>query len=547
VKPAQEDTGLPAAEIQAQLDRIERSSEFITSERGRRFFRYVVEETIAGRGDRIKAYSIATQVLERGDGFDPQQDPVVRIEAGRIRRALERYYLTAGRMDPIVTTIPKGGYVPVFARRGRSESWRRPPLELATHAGPSQSSQPTVPRFLHPDGPSLLVTPFTYLGDEPSSRIYALGLTEEVIDQLARFKELVVVVGRDADHQGNAAIAPGPPVRYALEGSVRTSGSRIRFTTRLMDRENDGVLWSHTYDDDLSVRDLLSFQEATAQAIAATLGQPYGLVYRADFGHPSRHHPDDLEAYSGTLAYYAYRLELDPRRHASVRTILERVVDRFPEYATAWALLAMIYIDEYRFGYNPRPGVPLVLDRALDAANRAVELDPENGRALQAQMLALLFTEHVEAALAIGERALALNPNDVELMSEVGTRHALAGDRKRGIALLQRALSFRPIHARYYFAQLASVSFYNRDLPAAIDYIRKGSFDNNIVTTLMATAIFAQADSIEEAQRAAARARELQPNLSDWLREQIPTRNLRPEDRAYFVEGLRKAGLALDS
>ena len=208
MKLAQEDTGLPAAEIQAQLDRIERSSEFITSERGRRFFRYVVEETIAGRGDRIKAYSIATQILDRGDSFDPQQDPVVRIEAGRIRRALERYYLTAGRMDPIVTTIPKGGYVPVFARRGRSESWRKPPLELATHAGPSQSPQPTVPRFLHPDGPSLLVIPFTYLGDEPSSRVYALGLTEEVIDQLARFKELVVVVGRDADHQGNAAIAP---------------------------------------------------------------------------------------------------------------------------------------------------------------------------------------------------------------------------------------------------------------------------------------------------------------------------------------------------
>ena len=162
-------------------------------------------------------------------------------------------------------------------------------------------------------------------------------------------------------------------------------------------------------------------------------------------------------------------------------------------------------------------------------------------------MLALMFTEHVEAALAIGERALALDPNDVELMSEVGTRHAMSGDRKRGIALLQRALSFRPIHACYYFAQLASVSFYNRELPAAIEYIRKGSFDNNIITTLLAAAIFAQADSIDEAQRAAARARELQPNLSDWLREQIPTRNLRPEDRAYFVEGLRKAGLALDS
>ena len=166
-------------------------------------------------------------------------------------------------------------------------------------------------------------------------------------------------------------------MRYALEGSVRTS--EVASASRHALWIARTTAWWLPYDDDLSVRDLLSFQEATAQAIAATLGQPYGLVYRADFGHPSQHHPDDLEAYSGTLAYYAYRLELDPRRHASVRTILERVVDRFPAYATAWALLSMIYIDEYRFGYNPRPGVPSVLDRALDAANRAVGLDPENG------------------------------------------------------------------------------------------------------------------------------------------------------------------------
>src|SRR5262245_44954438 len=92
----QETVALRASDILEQLERIERSPEFIISDRGRRFLRFVVEETVAGRGDRIKAYSIGTQVFERSDTFDPQYDPVVRIEAGRIRRALERYYLVAG-------------------------------------------------------------------------------------------------------------------------------------------------------------------------------------------------------------------------------------------------------------------------------------------------------------------------------------------------------------------------------------------------------------------------------------------------------------------
>ena len=100
-------------------------------------------ETLSGRADRIKAYSIAVEVFGRGASFDPQSDPVVRIEAGRVRRALERYYLTAGSSDPIAITIPKGSYVPVFSRerhcrtRGRfrwNQSLRRlqnPPTERA--------------------------------------------------------------------------------------------------------------------------------------------------------------------------------------------------------------------------------------------------------------------------------------------------------------------------------------------------------------------------------------------------------------------------------
>ena len=122
-----------SSEIRAQLERILASPDFNVPERARAFLKYVVTETLSGRADRIKAYSIAIEVFGRGASFDPQSDPVVRIEAGRVRRALERYYLTAGSSDPIAITIPKGSYVPTFSRdicrtRGRfrrNQSLRR--------------------------------------------------------------------------------------------------------------------------------------------------------------------------------------------------------------------------------------------------------------------------------------------------------------------------------------------------------------------------------------------------------------------------------------
>ena len=97
-------------QTRAQLERILASAEFIGSKRTRSFLRFVVEEALDGRADRLKAYTIATAVLDRDQTFDPQSDPIVRIEAGRLRRRLERYYLVAAQDDPIRIDVPKGSY-----------------------------------------------------------------------------------------------------------------------------------------------------------------------------------------------------------------------------------------------------------------------------------------------------------------------------------------------------------------------------------------------------------------------------------------------------
>jgi hypothetical protein len=96
------------------LDRILASPGFDKSEQLKSFLRFIVEETIAGRGEQIKAYTIAVDALGRDVNFDPQLDPIVRVEAGRLRRALEHYYAREGRYAPMIIELPIGHYLPVF-------------------------------------------------------------------------------------------------------------------------------------------------------------------------------------------------------------------------------------------------------------------------------------------------------------------------------------------------------------------------------------------------------------------------------------------------
>ena len=127
--------GCPGAdEIRAALEHMAASEAFRGSPQLVAFLRYVVEATLRGAADRIKGYTIAVEALGRADNFDPQADPIVRVEAMRLRRALARYYANGGKNDPVVIDLPLGSYVPVFRRA------EPPPLR----------SQPVTPRRRRP-------------------------------------------------------------------------------------------------------------------------------------------------------------------------------------------------------------------------------------------------------------------------------------------------------------------------------------------------------------------------------------------------------------
>ena len=569
--------------IRTQLYCILASPEFQLPERGRAFLRYVVEEFLSGRAKRIKAYSIAVEVFGRDEGITPD-DPVVRIEAARLRRALERYYLVAGQRDPIRIDIPKGSYVPVFTSCARVLIESNP-VEGALQPGSSipplprgpkarflipaalavlvaivgighwildrTTSQSSVrsPKATVPEVPTLVIIPFADLGEGAESKLYALGLTEELLNELPRFKELKVF-GRETSE----AISPQADAsslqkelgtRFLLAGGVRVSGGRVRVDARLVETKTGEILWSRTYNEDLRSRDLIAIQSDVAGKVASAVAQPYGVISQADFTHSQQQPPDDLDAYTCTLRFYAYRAELRADKHAVARSCLETAVARFPSFATAWAMLSIAYLDEDRFLFNSRTDSSSPLTRALEAARRAVKLDPGNARAQQALMLALFFNRQLTESLRVGEAALAQNPNDTELMSEFAIRVALSGQWQRGEQLLEEALARNPGNSGYYHGALALTAYMQRNDKKALIELHQADLQAFPLFHLVGAVISAELGMTAEATQEGETFSRLRPDFPPNVKAELAKRNIPPEDQVRMITGMRKVGLAV--
>jgi adenylate cyclase len=256
-------------DIRAQLERILAHPEFRATEKMRNFLRFVVEETLTGNARHLKGFTIATKVFGRDETFDAAHDPVVRIQAGRLRRAMERYYLVAGSDDPIHIDIPKGSYVPAFNPGFAARSARSSRQGAAPGGGVQESVR---------NWPSLLVQPFEDLTERPDLAHLAPGLATDLGIELANTGDLRVMVHSVALN-GQRAASPRPD--FLVQGSIRADGATVKVVIQLVDADSHELLWTDSLKSGLDDDRLIDFQERTATAIATHIAGQHGAVYRA--------------------------------------------------------------------------------------------------------------------------------------------------------------------------------------------------------------------------------------------------------------------------
>jgi len=247
--------GIPPAAVIAQLQKILGSSAFTRARRLREFLAYIVQETSEGRAGDLKEYALGVSVFGRSQSFDPRIDPIVRVDAGRLRARLKEYYRQEGRHDPLYIECVKGSYVPVFRRRDLL-----PP-----------ASERNVPqRREHRKGPAIAVLPFRDFSPGQDQEYFCEGIAEELICTLSGLDGLLVAArtssfafkGRNGDIR---QIGKKLNVTAVLEGSVRKEGLRVRIAVQLIDVADGFEIWSEIYERNGS--EVLSIQQEVSNSI----------------------------------------------------------------------------------------------------------------------------------------------------------------------------------------------------------------------------------------------------------------------------------------
>jgi adenylate cyclase len=409
--------------IRAELARVLASPSFDASERNRRFLSYLVEETLAGRAGRIKAYSIATLVFHRDTDFDAQSDPIVRVEAQRLRRALEHYYLTAGRAAAVRITIPKGSYVPAF---------EVDPSAAATTATP--------PRLRHL-GPGLAVLPFEVDGEDGAAAALARGLVRHLRVALARFGELDVFAlahGRDQDDRDHDdRDRDGPALR--LGGGVSPTASGLAVDVWLIDAASGRHLWAEAFEGAAAP----ATGETIAAAVARTLAQPYGVLFALRAQQLDATPAERWDADDAVVQAHAYRARFAAERARPVHAALER----WSVHREAVACRALLLAEDHRL---VGPERPRSRSEALAFARRAIELAPHAARSHHALAAALWADGDVAGGLAALQAGLALNPNDTTLLADLGFHHALRAEWDAARERLDAAFAANPALPQRY-------------------------------------------------------------------------------------------------
>ena len=302
---------LPDQGVQEQLARLLASNTFMQVDRLKRFALFIVQESLAGRGTELKEYVIGVHVFGREDSFDPRTDPIVRVQARRLRARLDRYYREEGHADDVVIELPKGGYTPVFRRRDGAV----PPRASLGEAMAGRNTIVVVP---HRD-----CSPSATLG------AFCRGLSDEIVHTLVSATRLRVIAPREPSD----GASDGPlrhDARFIVEGSVRLSQGRVRVTTHVVDGASGHVLLSSA--DDASAADPFDAQ----QQIAATLAERL---------KPALHDgaPPGTSRSSDNLA--ARNLYLQGQYHVNQRTEdgLLKAVDFFERAIVEDALYALAY------------------------------------------------------------------------------------------------------------------------------------------------------------------------------------------------------------
>jgi len=519
----------PNEAIRAQLNRMLGHAEFHATEKMQDFLRFVVEETLAGRSRHIKGFTIATEVYGRDADFDAAHDPVVRIQAGRLRRAMERYYLVAGGQDPIRILIPKGSYVPEFTEGPARES-APDHLVAQSNAQRSTASWPTV-----------LVMPFKDLTGNPDLAYLSAGLATELCIELGHCEDLRIMLHREGTvGVGERNDRPG----FIVSGSVQSDGSSIKVVVQLVDGVTGEQLWVDSLKSPLKSLSLIAFQENAANAVSAHIAGTYGIIARTMSMHLGKRPLAELTTYQAILKGYACHHTTNAFTYMQALEALQKARAQEPECGLVCTMLALQYMDNIVFEFLDLELTPL--DEAVHLAWEGVLTLPNSQFSRLALARGHMLKDELDLARSEVEAALAIHPESLLFMDFTGYMLLLLGDWERGEQLVHKAIALNPFYRVFTRYGLWLNAIRQQDYAKALEESEWTADIGDFWGPLARATALGLLGRSAEGRDAVHQLLLLKPNFQQRGRVLIGHYVKFPEILEQLVEGLSLAGLNLD-
>jgi len=396
-----------------------------------------------------------------------------------------------------------------------------------------------------PDKPSIVVLPFNNMSRDPDQEYFSDGITEDIITDISKVSGLFVIARNSAFVYKDKTFSVPQVcrelgVKFALEGSVRKAGNRVRVTAQLIDGSRDGHLWAERYDRDLT--DIFEVQDDITHHIVAALKVTLSEAEKSlivDGG------TKDVNAHDFFLRgrELINGLKKDRQMFDQATACFRRAIEIDPNYAAPHAGLGMVYILDYQNHWSDAP--ERSLGQAAHFADQAIARDDLDPFAHRVAAIVAMFRKDYERWAAEADRALSLNPNYAPALAARGLLHTYTGEPKKAIPDIERAIRLDPASQQQFVHFLGTAHFVAGQYETAAAVFRDRIAINP--TTDLSRAFLASAlghlGKPDEAREIWRELKEINPRYSHVEHiGRLPFRD--PEDAEKFTDGLRKAGLA---
>jgi TolB-like protein/Tfp pilus assembly protein PilF len=445
----------------------------------------------------------------------------------------------SGDEQRLIKTLPRKGFRFVGTVR---EAQR--PASAAVADTPAQQPKPALP---FPDKPSIAILPFTNLSSDPEQEYFADGMVDDIITALSRFKALFVIARNSSfTYKGRAVdvkqVGRELGVRYVLEGSVRKAANRVRITGQLVDTATGAHLWADRFDGGFD--DIFDLQDQVTESVVGAIAP---AVEKAEIERAKRKPTESLDAYALYLRGLARSYQFGNRQvNAEALRLFNSAIELDPDFAAAYGRAAHCYVGARTNGWFSDTANEIAEVKRL--AQRAVELGKDDAIALTSSGWALAYVvRDLEGGASLIDRALALNSNLAEAWFYGGWVKNFLGEPETAIERFARAMRLSPLDPRAMSIRsgTAHAYFILGRYDEAASWAEMALQDNPDFQPSLrqAAASNAMAGRPEQAHKAMARLRQLNPALHVSTLKDVVGPYRRAEDLSRYEDGLRRAGL----